>query len=787
MTLSTTGPPPGGTKPPSRPSSPHLPSSSSSSTRGKAPSDATPSILRSPVKAIQVSKVAVRQVFYEDPTDPVVTKEFRHLIAAILTLNKKHGYHLQLCPVKSDGAHLDDVEDLAYSVESLKVFIGNFRRTNFNTSSGTIHECHGLLHLQHDVPINVIRTRLKKFLGQHSMFLNLITHSPTLEPVGWVQNVNTITCNVTQLAKAVTHECIHLYNTQSQVVCPSLRSKYGASISEEVFSLAANVTHISGVVKGNVVQLATEKETTDLAAALIDSGPFSVKIIPSYFDGPTLTKAMETHIKAVKADRFVFLDNWDESMTPRDIPNYSNKSLYHLLASKTHNGDRLFPSWNQSQLKSVAINVHPAHVVKAASLLQELVTAKRKVFTKEPVPRLRLRNLRLPAPSSPPRLANRWQPPSYPTPSSKSWSQVAAPSQRPTPASTITVASTAASTTSDTTLTQVTADMKEIMTEQMSLMLAQLLPGITAMQSSIQTVSNNVVDLSTKVSTLGEKVEQQQQETDQIKATVGQVETEMQALSQRVQHLESRAVQTQSSSAEIVPFLQQQQSNQMKAMTESFRSVFKEFHTPKEPSKRERAASTESRLEEEVRKRRTNVESNPSTMDPIGTPEHASPRNDKDPLSTPARSTDSPSHSSLSPPEEWDEEPESARALRVALKLAHLNDDATVEDLPVTQATPKDKHPICSSTAEGSPPQEDDFNTFSNLEAYVEEASKVADTATSPTFYNRMITFNSPSRPSQPPTSSPGIASPIAGRTRVQKSLKSLPAEPKEPSGRGNQ
>ena len=200
MAISNTGPPPGAARPPPRPSSSNLPPSSSFSTKGKAASDVSPPTLRSPVKSIQVSKVAVRQVFYEDPTDLVVTKEFRHLIAAILTLNKKHGYNLQLSPVKSEGAHLDDVEDLAYSVESLKVFVGIFRRTRFNTSSGTIHECHVLLHLQHDAPINVIRTRLKKFLGQHSMFLNLITNSPTLEPIGWVQNVNTITCNVTQLA-----------------------------------------------------------------------------------------------------------------------------------------------------------------------------------------------------------------------------------------------------------------------------------------------------------------------------------------------------------------------------------------------------------------------------------------------------------------------------------------------------------------------------------------------------------------------------------------------------------
>ena len=429
----------------------------------------------------------------------------------------------------------------------------------------------------------------------------------------------------------------------------------------------------------------------------------------------------------------------------------------------------------------------PDHVVKAATLLQELVNAKRKVFKNEPVPRLRLRHLHLPDPSPTPRLAHRWQPPSHAPSSSKSWSQVAAPSQRTPPTSTITVASTAASTASDTTLTQVTADMKEIMAEQMSHMLAQLLPGITAMQSSIQTVSNNVVELSTKVGTLGEKVEKQQQETDQIKVTVGQVEKDMNALSQRVQHLESRAVKSQSSSAEIVPFLQQQQSQQMKAMTESFRSVFKEFHTPKDSSKRERAASTESRLEEDVQKRRTNATMNPSTRAPNGKPAYVSPRRDRDHLSTPEHSTDDHSKSSLSPPEEWDEEPESARALRVALKLAHLNDEATAEDMPFTQAPTEKKAQIRSSSAEESPPQEEDFNTFSNLEAYVEEASKAADTATSPTFYNRMITFNSPSRTSQPPTSSSPLASPIAGRTRVQTSRKSLPVEPKEPTGRGNQ
>ena len=133
------------------------------------------------------------------------------------------GYNLQLSPVNSVGAHVDDVEDLAYSENCIIVFVVNFKRTQFNTRSGTIYETYGLHHLQRDVSINIIRTKLKKYLGQHKLFLNLITNSPTLDPVGWVQQVNPVTCNVTQLAKVVSQECIQLYNTQSQLVSQSLR------------------------------------------------------------------------------------------------------------------------------------------------------------------------------------------------------------------------------------------------------------------------------------------------------------------------------------------------------------------------------------------------------------------------------------------------------------------------------------------------------------------------------------------------------------------------------------
>ena len=94
-----------------------------SSLTGKKSTASSSSSLRSPVTPIQVSKVAV---FYEYPTPLVITKVLRHLIAAVLTLNKKYSYHVQLSHIHSDGAHLDDVENSAYSADSITVFVGDF-------------------------------------------------------------------------------------------------------------------------------------------------------------------------------------------------------------------------------------------------------------------------------------------------------------------------------------------------------------------------------------------------------------------------------------------------------------------------------------------------------------------------------------------------------------------------------------------------------------------------------------------------------------------------------------
>ena len=53
----------------------------------------------------------------------------------------------------------------------------------------------------------------------------------------------------------------------------------------------------------------------------------------SYFDSPMLTIAMETHIKSLKEARITFLDNWDESMTSKSLPNYQKNSLFQLLSN----------------------------------------------------------------------------------------------------------------------------------------------------------------------------------------------------------------------------------------------------------------------------------------------------------------------------------------------------------------------------------------------------------------------------------------------------------------------
>ena len=314
---------------------------------------------------------------------------------------------------------------------------------------------------------------------------------------------------------------------------------------------------------------------------------------------------METHIKAIKEARFAFIDNWDDTMTTTPIPNYKKRSLYHLLNTAQQHGERIFQAWNQSQLKSIATSVNPNHTIRAASLLEDLVHNVQVEMKHNS--RLRLRNLHLPPAGHSTCLASRWQPPSAPkTGPKKTWEKVASKSNqvsRP-PARTITVIPESSDTTTTTTMTQVTADMKEMMSEQMSNMLAQLLPGMTTLQTSIQKVSACVTGLLTHVSNLGAEVQQQKEATSQVREQVNTLETDLIALSQRVQDLEKRS-NSPTPSSDLVPFLKQQETRQVAALKESFRSVFQEFHTPKQVAKRDRASSTESRSTSDIQKRRT--------------------------------------------------------------------------------------------------------------------------------------------------------------------------------------
>ena len=126
-----------------------------------------------------------------------------------------------------------------------------------------------------------------------------------------------------------------------------------------------------------------------------------------YFDSPMFTTAMETHIKSIKEDRFAFLDNWDESMASTSLPNYQKNSHFQLLSSSKHKGDRIFDSWTQNQVKSLAINVHPSHTVCAASLLIKFVNhVQLRMKSRKPTPHLRLCNLQLPPSLSPMEQAN---------------------------------------------------------------------------------------------------------------------------------------------------------------------------------------------------------------------------------------------------------------------------------------------------------------------------------------------------------------------------------------------